>query len=47
MLAYNAAVALYLAYIGSIGGFSGVLLSPAVALHAILSILLFRSWIKT
>jgi hypothetical protein len=40
MLAYSAAVALYLAYLGSAGGLSGILLWPAVVLHVILTALL-------
>jgi hypothetical protein len=47
MLAYNAAVTLYLSYVGIAGGFSGILLWPAVALHATLSILLARAWLAT
>ena len=42
MLAYGALVTLYLAYLGFAGGFSGVLLWPAVILHAILTALLAR-----
>ena len=45
MLVYSAAVTLYLAYLGFAGGFSGVVLWPAVTLHAILSIFLGRAWI--
>jgi hypothetical protein len=37
MLTYSALVALYLAYLGFAGGFTGVLLWPAVALHVILT----------
>ena len=44
MLIYSAAVTLYLAYLGFAGGFAGTLLWPAVALHAVLSILLGRAW---
>jgi hypothetical protein len=44
MLIYSAAVTLYLAYLGFAGGFAGVFLWPAVALHAVLSILLGRAW---
>ncbi|NVO17162.1 MAG: hypothetical protein HXX10_24310 [Rhodoplanes sp.] len=40
MLTYNALVALYLASLGLIGGSTGVLLWPAVVLHAILTALL-------
>ena len=40
MLAYSAGVMLYLAYVGLAGGVAGVLLWPAVVLHAILTALL-------
>jgi len=40
MLAYNAAVATYLAWLGVAGGLGGILLWPAVALHTILTVLL-------
>lgn len=43
MLTYSTAVAFYLAYLGVWTSFTGVLLWPAVALHALLSILLWRS----
>jgi len=43
MLVYGAGVALYLAYLGVVDGMSGVLMWPAVALHVILTALLFRS----
>jgi hypothetical protein len=43
MLTYSAAVTLYLAYLGFAGGFSGILLWPAVVLHAILTALLTRA----
>jgi len=43
MLTYGAAVTLYLAYIGFAGGLGGVLLWPAVVLHAILTALLIRA----
>jgi hypothetical protein len=47
MLIYSAAVALYLAYLGFAGGFAGIFLWPAVALHAVLSVLLGRAWLAT
>ena len=47
MLTYSAVVTLYLAYLGFAGGLTGVLLWPAVALHAALSILLGRAWLAT
>jgi hypothetical protein len=43
MLTYSAAVTLYLAYVGFVGGFTGILLWPAVVLHVILTILLARA----
>jgi hypothetical protein len=43
MLSYSAAVTLYLAYVGFVGGFAGILLWPAVVLHAILTVLLTRA----
>ncbi|MBS0270094.1 MAG: hypothetical protein JSS54_14115 [Proteobacteria bacterium] len=43
MLAYTSVVALYLTYLGFAGGWSGVLLWPAVILHTILAVLLVRA----
>ncbi len=43
MLTYSAAVTLFLVYLGLAGGVGGILLWPAVALHAILTALLLRS----
>jgi hypothetical protein len=40
MLTYGAAVAMYLAYLGFEGSFTGILLWPAVVLHVILTALL-------
>jgi hypothetical protein len=42
MLIYDAAVALYLAYVGFVDGLTGRLLWPAVLVHAILTVLLAR-----
>ena len=42
MLTYSAFVTLYLAYLGFAGGLTGILLWPAVVLHAILTALLIR-----
>lgn len=42
MVAYSVAAALYLAYVGYSGGPIGVLLWPAVVLHAVLAALLSR-----
>ncbi len=42
MLTYSAAVTLYLAYLGVAGGFAGILLWPAVVVHATLTA--FLSW---
>lgn len=44
MLLYSALVTLYLAYLGLAHGLTGVLLWPAVVLHAVLSVLLTRAW---
>jgi hypothetical protein len=43
MLTYNAAVTLYLAYVGFADGLRGILLWPAVVLHMILTALLTRA----
>ena len=40
MLTYNALVALYLACLGTVAHMGGVLLWPAVALHAAVALLL-------
>jgi len=43
MLTYNAAVTLYLAYVGFAGNFTGILLWPAVVLHLMLTGFLLRA----
>ena len=43
MLTYNVLLALYLAYLGTAGHQGGVLLWPAVVLHAVVALLLIRS----
>ena len=43
MLTYGAGVALYLSWVGLAGGMTGILLWPAVILHAILTALLIRA----
>ena len=43
MFAYSSAATLYLAYIGLVGEWLGVLLWPAVAVHALLSVFLGRA----
>ena len=47
MLIYSTIVTLYLAYLGISGASAGIFLWPAVALHAVLSILLGRAWLAT
>ena len=47
MLTYGAFVTVYLAYLGLVGVFTGILLWPAVVVHAILTILLARSWFQS
>ena len=43
MLTYLAVSALYLAYVGIADGLTGILLWPAVGLHAVLTVLLARA----
>jgi hypothetical protein len=45
MLFYSIAVALYLSYLGLFEGLTGILLWPAIALHAVLAALLGRVWL--
>ena len=44
LVTYNALVTLYLLFVGIRGEWVGPLLWPAVAVHAVLTILLVRSW---
>jgi hypothetical protein len=44
MLAYNTLIALYLAFLGTVGRAAGVLLWPAVALHLAVALLLAWTW---
>jgi hypothetical protein len=46
MLTYSAAITLYLAYRGISGKRVGSLLWPAVVVHAILTTLLVRAWLR-
>jgi hypothetical protein len=46
MLCYSLLATLYLAYLGISGEWVGLLLWPAVVLHAILTTLLVRAWLK-
>ena len=46
MLTYGALVTLYLAYVGLVSGFNGILLWPALILHAIVTLLLAWAWFK-
>jgi len=46
MLIYSVAVTLYLTYLGIRGAWVGVLLWPAVVIHAILTFVLTRTWLK-
>jgi hypothetical protein len=45
MLMYNLLVAACLAYAGAVEQIGGVLLWPAVILHAIVGLLLVRDWL--
>ncbi len=44
MLTYNALIALYLTYLGTVGHMGGLLLWPGVALHAVVALLLVWTW---
>ena len=44
MLIYNVLIALYLAYLGTVGHLGGLLLWPGVALHAVVALLLVWTW---
>jgi hypothetical protein len=46
MLTYGALVMLYLLYLGIRSEWVGPLLWPAVVLHAVLTLLLARAWLK-
>jgi hypothetical protein len=46
MLSYSTLVTLYLGYVGIAGGFVGILLWPAIALHTILTALLTRAALR-
>ena len=46
-LAYSALVTMYLAYLGAAGVVYGMLLWPAIVLHAILAAVLVRDFSKT
>jgi len=47
LLVYNVLATIYILYVGIGGHLTGLLLWPAVALHAILSVLLGRAWFLT
>jgi hypothetical protein len=44
MLIYSGSITLYFAYLGLAGGLTALLLWPATALHAVLTLLLGRAW---
>jgi hypothetical protein len=46
MLTYSLLAMLYLIYLGLGGQWPGILLWPAVAVHAVLTILLARAWLN-
>ena len=46
MLSYSLLATLYLGYLGMVGEWAGMLLWPAVAVHAVLTFLLARVWLK-
>jgi hypothetical protein len=44
LLVYNLLATIYLIYLGFATNLTGILLWPAVAMHAILTVLLGRAW---
>jgi len=44
MLTYNVLIALYLAYLGTVGHLGGLLLWPGVALHAVVALWMVWTW---
>jgi hypothetical protein len=46
MLTYSALVMLYLVYVSIAGALGGILLWPAVVLHAVMTALLARVWLS-
>ncbi len=44
MLLYNALIALYLAFLGTVANMAGVLLWPGAALHGGVALLLALTW---
>jgi hypothetical protein len=46
MLTYSLLAALYLGYLGIVGEWVGILLWPAVGVHAVLSALLAWAWVR-
>ena len=46
MLSYSLLATLYLGYLGITGEWVGKLLWPAVVVHAVLTMLLIRAWLK-
>lgn len=47
MLVYSIAITVFLAYVALVGSAKGVLLWPVVVLHAVMTVLLARSWLAT
>ena len=46
MVSYGLLLTLYLAYLGAVRDSVGILLWPVVGVHAVLTILLARAWLK-
>jgi hypothetical protein len=46
LLTYNALLTIYLAYLRIPGGYRGILLLPAIILHAVLTILLINHYVR-
>ena len=46
MLSYSLLATLYLGYVGAVREWVGILLWPAVGVHAVVTVLLARAWFK-
>jgi hypothetical protein len=47
MLSYNSLVTIYLVFLGIGGEWVGILLWPAAGIHALLTLLLARAWLRS
>ena len=45
LLTYNSFLTVYLVYVRTLGGYRGILLLPAILLHAVVTILLIKAYV--